>query len=55
MLRDQLSSNEHLLWYGQPQEFDYLGRHWAVNAPLGITREQLYKWAYYADRMVLYD
>jgi hypothetical protein len=35
-----------------PDEVDYLGRHWRLNAPLGVTREQLYRWNYDALEML---
>ncbi len=35
-------------------EVDYLGRKWELGVPLGVTREQLYKWAYDAERMLNY-
>jgi hypothetical protein len=40
--------------YPAPEEFDYLGRHWEVDAPLGVTRGQLYRWAYDARRLLNY-
>ncbi len=40
---------------GGPGEIvDYMGRQWPVNVPLGVTPEQLYRWAYEAQDLLRY-
>lgn len=39
---------------GGPRWVDHRGRRWLVDFPLGVTRDQLYRWPYDADRLLNY-
>jgi hypothetical protein len=53
-LADQLTATYWRLPYGGAAEVTHLGRKWRVGAPLGIYRDQLYKWPYDAERILNY-